>query len=376
MVSNIPRACAFIFVASSKTLYNIGSAFLTVDATVNAMFCLVNYNNKKALPSKGLEGFNLSLQIIAATFSTLLVMMSRYPAIWDKLSIKNLKDMYEELKDEVSDCGRGRKALLLAIVIFGFLACVARGLSAYLGTEVILRERFTVAEKPAIAVQSVVGATVMISSMCFNLSNMLTSAAKTINSPKKISAFKAVFGFVAILTGAVVMRFFIKSFLDRCDASETVQVIGQGVAFFAEFVMGLFTMGASFEGDVFQSTKKNLCSSKLFATMVIGDVITTWLGHTLITLYDVLSDIVIAGSAVGNHQGQLCPSDQSAKTQSTRVAFFVAALVLAVPMVTAYFNYLLSYSKKGYDDFCSLFPRKRGPVEARLLGNDLAMSPF
>ena len=376
MVSNIPRACAFILVASSKTLYNVGSAFLTVDATVNAVFCLVNYNDKQALLSKELEGFNLSLQIIAATFSTLLVMMSRYPAIWDKLSIKNLEDMYSELKDEVSDCGRGRQALLLAIGFFGFLACVARGLSAYLGTEVILRERFTVADKPAIAVQSMVGITVTISAMCFNLSNMLTSAAKYLNAPKKISVFKAVFGFVAILTSAIVMRFFIKSFLDRRDASETVQVIGQSIAFVAEFVMGLFTMGASFEGNVFQTTRTNLCSSKLFATLVMGDVITTWLGRTLITLYDVLSDIVIASSAVGNHQGKLCPSDQSAKAQSTRVAFFVIALVVGMPMVAAYFNYLLPYSKKGYDDFCGLFSRKRGPDEARLLYDDHKMRAF
>ncbi len=313
-----------------------------------AFYCLSLYNNKPDSVGKGVEVLNISLQILAATSSTVLVILSRSPKIWENVSIDNIKKKYAELDTELKGCSRKRKGILIFIGLFGVLSCVSRGLSAYLGTEVILHERLKVQTTVTIIVQWLVAVTVTVSALCFNLSNMLTSAAKFLKEPSLKPSVKVFFAFIAILTGAIVTRFFIKEFLHRRDASEVGQIIGQGVFFLAEFIMGLFTMGASYEGDWWTEAKKQLGSSKVFSTIVIADVVSTWLGYASITLYSILTDLVIAGS-VAHQNDEVCPADQTSKDFALRVTFLAIAYVVSMPLVVAYFNYLLKYTMTGFE---------------------------
>jgi len=214
-IRGVAHGAAFLLVASSKTVYNVGAACLTVDAMVMAMYCLIEHNNKQAIPSQGLKDFSISLQAIAATFSTIVVMLSRYPKIWKNLKPSQLKEKLSALQEELQDCGRLRKWLLVGIGVFGLLACIARGISAYLGTEVILGDRLSF-EKTGVAIFAwLVAITVVVSSMCFYLVSMLTAAARYLKQPTfKLSA-GIVVGFIGVIFTSVAMRFFIKEFLDR-----------------------------------------------------------------------------------------------------------------------------------------------------------------
>ena len=119
--------------AGSKSIYNIGQACLTVDATITAVYCLSHYYHKPDVMDKNVEAFNIAMQVLTSSISTIVIVWSRYQPIWDKLSFEGIKNKYSELSDELKECSRLRMALFVVIAAFGVLSCVARGLSAYLG---------------------------------------------------------------------------------------------------------------------------------------------------------------------------------------------------------------------------------------------------
>jgi len=309
---NLVHFAAFLFVAGSKTIYNFGSACLTVDAAVMSIYCLLEYNNKQATPGLFVEIPNFSLQLIAASFSTIVVMLSRYPAIWNGLTLDKLNEKRTELQEALVDCGRWRILVLGVIGICGFFACVARGISAYLATEVILGERLALGKLPFGEVAVVISAgiaaiTVLISSVLFSGVNMLTGAAKFLKDPKEalsnvrgcLAFFIMGFWFVGVLLKAVAMRFFIKAFLGRRSSIlgawlPVFQIAAQTAFFVSEFVMGLFTIGSSFEAGWWDSAKENMGSSIFFTGLALGDVVSMWLGYSSITIYDILVDLFLA----------------------------------------------------------------------------------
>lgn len=345
------HGAAFLLVASSKTVYNVGAACLTVDAMVMAMYCLIEYNNKQAIPSQGLKDFSISLQAIAATFSTIVVVLSRYPEIWKNLKISQLQETLDALKEELQDCGRLRKWLLVGIGVFGLLACIARGISAYLGTEVILGDRLSF-EKTGVAIFAwLIAITVVISSMCFYLVSMLTAAARYLKQPAfKLSA-GVVVGFIGVIFTSVAMRFFIKEFLDRRDASSAGQITGQIVFSVAELIMGLFTTTYSFKSGWKKKAKQKMRSSGLFTFFVVGDAVSTWLGYSTITLYSILIDIFLLQSSASKDSTSVCVSDSDSESLALSWTFLTVSWMVAIPATLAYFNYLIKYAKKGYDGF-------------------------
>lgn len=343
---------AFFLVASSKTIYNVGAACLTVDATVMAIYCLMEHNNNQAIPSQGVENFSISLQIITATFSTIVVMLSRYPKIWKNLKVSKLEKKLSALQEELQDCGRLRKWLLVGIGVFGLLACIARGISAYLGTEVILGDRLSF-EKTGVAIFAwLVAISVVVSSMCFYLVSMLTAAARYLKQPTFRPSDKGiVVGLVGVIFTSVAMRFFIKEFLDRQDASSAGQIIGQSVFSLAELIMGLFTVASSFKAGWKDDAKQKMKSSGLFTFFVVGDALTTWLGYSTITLYSILIDIFLLRSAASKDSGSICVSNSDSESLDLGWTFLVVSLVISIPTTFAYFNYLIELAKKGYDGF-------------------------
>ncbi len=347
MIKKLAHASAFILVAGSKTIYNVGQACLTVDATVMAIYCLSSYYNKPDAMNKNLEIFSIAMQVFAATISTTVVVWSRYKSISDNLSIEGIKTQYAKLQEELKDCNKKSIALFVSIAFFGVLSCVAPGLSAYLGTEVIFRERFKIINVGVEIAAWIIGITVTVSALCFNLSNMLREAAKYLNKPSFKISFKIVFGFIAVLSGAVVTRFFIKEFLDRRGVNETDQIIAQSVFFLAQFVMDCFTMGSSLKEGWWGAAKTTLKSSLILSTFMFLDVASTWLGYASITLYSILSNVFIERSA-SSHTVMFCPADQTSTDFALRWSFVGLALVIGVPMVISYFNYILDKTEKGY----------------------------
>jgi len=363
---NFCHGAAFLFVACSKTIYNFGSACLTVDAAVMSIYCLLEYNDKQATPGLFVEIPNFSLQLIAASFSTIVVMLSRYPAIWNGLTLDKLNQKRTELQEALEDCGRWRIFWLGVIGFCGFFACVARGISAYLATEVILGERLALGKSRFGEVVVVIPAgiiaaiTVLISSLLFNGVNMLTGSAKFLKDPKEaLSNIRGClafiimgFWFIGVLLKAVAMRFFIKAFLDRRSSIleawlPVFQFVALPAFFVFEFVMGLFTIGSSFEPGWWESAKGNMGSSKLFTALALGDVVSMWLGYSSITIYDILVDFFLAHP--DSPDNTICVAEHTNIDLVFRWIFVAASLLLGIPSALTYFNYILQYAKDGYD---------------------------
>ena len=347
VVSDVAHKSAFALVAGSKTLYNAGAACLTIDTTAMALYCLTEYSHPKSTPSKSVEGLSIFFQIVAALFSTIVVVLSRYPSIWENLMIDNIKSKWGALCNEVEDCSRSRKILLSMIGGFGLLACVARGLSAYLGTEVILGERLMFTRTGMVICAWIAAITVTISSMCFNLVNMLTGGAKYLKKPTFNISPKVLVWFIGTISNAVAMRFFIKEYLKRRDASSSGQIFAQGVFLIAEFVMGLFTMGSSFEEGWQKKAGTIMKSSILFTFFVLGDAVTSWLGYHAISMYSILVDTFLAHPT--DSTDTFCIVKHSRSDFDLRWTFVALSLLMGVPATFAYLNYLLEPTRKGYD---------------------------
>jgi hypothetical protein len=86
--STVIPAFFFLLIAGSKTLTNIGQACLTVDAMTSAVHCLMTERNITATIDNPDSETHISniCQIIAATFSTGMILLTRIPSIWRKLN--------------------------------------------------------------------------------------------------------------------------------------------------------------------------------------------------------------------------------------------------------------------------------------------------
>ena len=369
-IRKITHASAFVLVATSKTIYDIGAASLTADVTAKALFCLTHYHNKQATPNPGFKGINIGLQVITGILAMILVVISRYPQISKNLSKKGFKEIYHKLNEELVDCSRWRKAALIVIGLFGLLSCVARGLGAHLGTEVIFRERFHLEDSGVDVAAWIVGVIVAVASMCFNWANMLKEAAIYVKDPIFKPSLRTVFCFIAVLVGAVVTRFFIKEYLDRRHASVLGQVAGQSIFFAAEFIMGLFTIAVYLAKSKFEEAKSIMQKSAVFTILMLVDIVALWFAYTMITLYSILVDLFVEQSAVGNHGKNICPADHSAKDLVLRYSFLVASLIISIPATVGYFNYVLPHAKVGYDEAVMALRSPRTWCRQRFFADD------
>ena len=172
---NVVHGGFFFLIAGSKTLVNMGQACLTVDATVLALNCLLQYHQPSVNYDKKVEVANITFQIVAAFFSTSIVVLTRYPAVWNTLTLDKLKSTSSKFHNAFSDSSKKAKATLAGIALLGLLSCFARGISAYLGIEVIIGDRLGIGKMPVVVMAWIAAFTVTVSSICFNLSKSSTS---------------------------------------------------------------------------------------------------------------------------------------------------------------------------------------------------------
>lgn len=338
----------FLLISASKTLVNIGQACLTVDATFLALNCLSQYHEKTIDYDNDVSALNIAAQTTAVIFSTLMVALTRYQSIWKHLNLENLQEEFKNTQNAIKDLPRKRRIALFIIGFLGFLSCVARGLSAFLGVEVILSDRVGLHSSGVIVVGWIALLTVMISAMCFNLSNMLASVAKYLKEPSLSFRPSVMVSMIATVSNAVAMRFFILHFLDRQNANEAGQFIGQSVFTVAEFVMGLFTMVSSFDESWKDNAKETLTHAWPLTVIIVGDAITAWLGYSTITWYSILTDLFLNKQIAPDFM-TACVSNPSNTDFTTRWVFMGLACFIGVPTTLAYLNYLLEYARESYD---------------------------
>ncbi|MCB1827927.1 MAG: hypothetical protein KDH94_05815, partial [Coxiellaceae bacterium] len=311
--------------------------------------CLVQYDRENIDYSHRTHLINGFSQAIAAFFSTALVIFTRYPAIWDKLSEQKTRAAIQFLLDEKRVMSRSSKALLSVIALFGFLSCIARGLSAYLFAEILLGDRFGVNPVVVAIIAWLAALTVTLSTMSFNLSNMLSNAARYLKKPTVVFRWDLVISFIATLTQAIAMRFFILTFFDRRQANLTTQIFGQAIFGFAEFVLGLFTMVASFEKGWQQTAKNNMKSAPFLAFIMLGDSITAWLGYSAPTWYSILTSVFLNEPTATLQDVSACSAKASAIDLKLRWSFVGLSCVMGIPATLAYMHYLLAYARSGYE---------------------------
>jgi len=383
-VYNTLHLTTFLTILTAITIYNVGLACLFVDAAVRALVCLIPNKNKQTF----LFWPNFFLQAAAAFFSINVMLLARCPKIWDRLTRTGLDEIKNEIKTLLKNCGCSAFALVL-IMVAGFVACVARGISAYLGTEVILGERFPLKKNMIMIFSTGIAAILTLNALLFTCVNMLTEAAKFLKAPQDyLKELRVAYGLteynklllfpivilvwlLSSLPNAIGRRFFIKEFLARRalflgDFLIPLQWVGQIIFPFSEMVIGLFTMGSSFKGAWLREGWDRLTSSCLFTFLMFGAGVSTWLAYSSLTIYDGFVDIYkeFDHPFSANSTALLSASNATCSIEYTDNAFLIhwgfvgLSVLLGIPATFAYFNYLLKFAKEGYDKLSSKLPSK------------------
>ena len=346
--STVIRSFFFILIAGSKTLTNIGQSCLTVDTLLSTIHCL-SHDKNTTLSSDDIASINLSSnisQIIAAFFSTTMIVLTRYPSIWKKLSINHLSDSKASFYTHYDTLNFRYTMLLGLISVFGLLSCVSRGISAYLFSEILFKERWKI-EKTTTTFFSMLSAlTVTISCLCFNFSNMMASAMTYCKKPQLNCKAKDIMPVIATISNAVAMRFFMLHFLNRQQASYGLQITGQILFPLSEFAMGLFTMVASFQEGWQSRMNQNLKYAWLFTCLVIGDGLTTWLGYYTVIWYSIFTEK--SSNPYQTNSTSICQQHENTENITTKIALLGAACIISLPATLSYFHYLLEYAFETY----------------------------
>ena len=344
---DVVHGCFFVLVAGCKTLVTVGQGALTVDTTVRSLNCLESSNHENANYSHFVHHLSIALQVVAIVFSVSIITLTRYPAIWQKLTIHGLYSKFRDLDEAFHSSSKKQKAALIFIALFGIGSCFARGLSGYLSVEVV-GDRLK-ANAVAIAVCAWVTAiSVCVSSMCFNLSNLLSSAIKYIKEPGVSFRPSVMISMIATISNAVAMRFFVMKFLERRHASFVGQIVGQSIFTMAEFVLGLFTMVSSFEHGWKQRAKEALTNGKLLAFLMGGDALTTWLGYSMITWYSILTNLFFGMKNAVDNPPKICKSQPGDPDFIIGWCFMGLACFIGAITTFAYCHYLLEHADRNY----------------------------
>lgn len=376
------RITLFLLILGTRTFYNILSIILTTNTMNRVTYCMLGYPDKRDIPG-WVTPFNYAFIFLVTTFSTNVMLLSRWQKVWKRSDLTELMKEIKGLRKELPDCWKCFILPLMFVGFFGILASVARAIAGYAVMEVVLGEHPWIEKWPlgkiAVGVVAIISAAIVsMSSILFHSVNMLNGAAKIFGNPGKFLKGKEnepvtcwlvisrsatllsviVFG---ILPRAIAMRFFIKTFLDRRVASlsdpvaDGVQITGQSVFFVAELVMGLFTMGSSFEGGWFKKFKEfmskgTIVTNLLFSLILLPGFLSLWYAYSNFTIYDISVDMVdlFSREAPFPKNSTLCFSANSNKNIWLHRFFYAFSSVFGFLSTIAYYNYILSYSKASY----------------------------
>jgi hypothetical protein len=179
---------------------------------------------------------------------------------------------------------------------------------------------------------------------------MMTKAIDYCKNPTLNYQRKDIMPLMGTLSNAIAMRFFILHFLDRQHASNAIQMTGQVIFPLAEFIMGLFTMVASFGDDWKAQAKSNLKHSCLFTGLIAGDGLTTWLGYYTITWYSIFTVTSSPEPALWHNRTKVCPQNENTTDLAKHWTLLGVACLISIPATLSYFHYLLEYAIKNYKD--------------------------